>query len=375
MSEPEGERQAGKPSRARDRMRRLPRSRWFWVVLSVAVILIGVRIALPFVVERYVNDQLAALDGYDGEVQDVDLNLFRGAYVIEGIRIVKTDGEVPAPFFVSPRIDLSVQWKALLDGAIVAEIDIAQPEFNFVGGEADQSGLEGDWQDTITELVPIRINRFAVTDGSVHYRDFQSEPPVDIYVQNVDLEVTNLSNASDASEGLPAKVDGSALAMGSGKVKLEGDIDPLAKRPTFDLNLALRDLDITELNPFLEAYAKVDAEDGQVSMYTELAAKEGKVTGYVKPMIENLDILEWKEEDEGFFKKAWEGLVGAVAEVFENQPRDRIATRIPIRGSLDDPEMGLWGAIGSTLRNAFIQALFHGLEGSVGGAEGSLSRK
>ena len=44
---------------------------------------------------------------------DVDLALWRGAYRINGLQIVKVDGKVPVPFVKAPVIDLSVSWHSL----------------------------------------------------------------------------------------------------------------------------------------------------------------------------------------------------------------------------------------------------------------------
>ena len=86
--------------------------------------LVAARVALPYVVKRYVNKTLAELPGYSGSVADIDISLWRGAYQIQGLRVVKTGGKVPVPFVSSRLIDLSVEWKALLNGSIVAEIEV-----------------------------------------------------------------------------------------------------------------------------------------------------------------------------------------------------------------------------------------------------------
>ena len=48
-----------------------------------------------------------------------------------------------------------------------------------------------------------------------------------------------------------------------------------------------------------------------------------------------------------------------------NQPADQQGTRIPFHGDLKDPKVGIWSAVGQTLRNIFIQALTPKLEHSV----------
>jgi hypothetical protein len=70
--------------------------------------LIGLRIALPHIVRKYVNKKLDEMPEYDGRIGDVDIRLWRGAYSIQGIEIIKTEGDVPVPFFSSRRVTFSV---------------------------------------------------------------------------------------------------------------------------------------------------------------------------------------------------------------------------------------------------------------------------
>jgi hypothetical protein len=51
--------------------------------------------------------------------------------------------------------------------------------------------------------------------------------------------------------------------------------------------------------------------------------------------------------------------------LLEDQSRDRTATRIPFTGSLEQPDVDVWSAMGSLFKHAFIEALRRGLEGSV----------
>lgn len=69
------------------------RYKWLIIVAAVVIVLVTIRLALPSIVRDYVNDQLMALEAYDGHVDDIDLALWRGAYRIDGIRIVKTGAE------------------------------------------------------------------------------------------------------------------------------------------------------------------------------------------------------------------------------------------------------------------------------------------
>ena len=351
------------------------RSKTFIDVLVVLLVLIGVRVALEPIVENYANKTLDELEGYSGHIEDVDIALLRGAYVIEGLRISKTGGKVPVPFLSASRVDLSVEWGALLDGAVVAEIEVSNPKLNFVHAsekegkqQASQSQVEPseNWTEVVKDLVPISINRFAIHNGRVSYRDFTSAPKVNVFVRDLNAEARNLTNSEDRSGSLVANFEGSALAMGSGRIKFDGKVDPYAKQPTFEADFKLDGLEVKELNSYLRAYANVDAEKGKFSMDAEFAARKGRFDGYVKPFIKDLDVLSWRKEEESVPNRIWQGIVGTAATILENPSKEQTATRIPISGRLESPEIGVWGALGSLLKNAFVQALNRGLEGSVG---------
>jgi hypothetical protein len=354
------------------------RSRLLWIVGVIAVIAIALHAVLPSIVLRYVNKELDGLEGYSGHVEDIDISLLRGAYQIQGVRIVKTDGRVPVPFFRADEIDISVEWGALFDGDIVAEIDVHRPVLNFVKGPTEKTSQTepGDnWTETVRDLAPFKINRFAIHNGSVHYRDFHSDPQVNIFAQDIRGVARNLTNAEDLSGSLVATFEAKALAMNSGAFELKGKYNPYAKHPTFEVDAALDHLNIKQLNSFLKAYANVDAERGKISIDTEVAASKGRFRGYVKPFIDDLQVLDWNKENEGLLTKLWEGVVEVVGEVLEDQDKDRIATRVPLRGSIDDPEADIWSTIGGVLKNAFLEALRRGIEHEIGpGGEASASK-
>ena len=103
-------------------MKSIYRSKLFWVLIVIVLILVAVRIMLPFWVCDYVNRRLAELKDYRGHVEEVDLHLCRGAYKIRAVKVVKTSGDVPVPLFSAPWIDLSVQWMALSSAKFIFKV-------------------------------------------------------------------------------------------------------------------------------------------------------------------------------------------------------------------------------------------------------------
>ena len=170
-----------------------------------------------------------------------------------------------------------------------------------------------------------------------------------------------------------------ASALGAQQTQARGRFVPLlqrlADRSTFsgretwiDFEGQLRGLSLPSFNDFLRAYVGADVQRGTAQIYAELQAKDGSFSGYVKPFFEGVDVLEIEEEakEQGLLASLWEALVGVTAETLEDQSRDRVATRIPIAGSVASPQVGFWTTLGNVLRNAFVEALVPALENSVG---------
>src|SRR5688572_6852929 len=86
-----------------DRIKR--RKKKWRIIIIVFGVLLCVRIALPYVILHYANKKLAALEGYYGHINDIDLNLYRGAYVINDVFINNVEEKDTTEFFKCPRID------------------------------------------------------------------------------------------------------------------------------------------------------------------------------------------------------------------------------------------------------------------------------
>src|SRR5687768_6397968 len=116
------------------------RKRMMRIVLIVIAILIVIRLILPYVVLRYVNNSLASMEGYYGHVEDIDISLYRGAYKVKDIYLNKVDaGNKQVPFFSSQVIDLSVEWKALFRGSLVGEVIFFSPKLIFTQNKVEPS--------------------------------------------------------------------------------------------------------------------------------------------------------------------------------------------------------------------------------------------
>ncbi|OFY86184.1 MAG: hypothetical protein A3F72_06940 [Bacteroidetes bacterium RIFCSPLOWO2_12_FULL_35_15] len=67
------------------------------------------------------------------------------------MKIVKVESEQnkkdTIPFFISPVIDLSIEWRVVFRGAFVGEIYVEDPKLNFVNGAHKAENIRGDTAD------------------------------------------------------------------------------------------------------------------------------------------------------------------------------------------------------------------------------------
>lgn len=339
------------------------------LVAGIAVlVLVALRAALPAFVESYVNDRLADLGEYRGEVAEIDLSLWRGAYVVRDLRIVKRGSRFDEPFLDVERMDLSLQWPALLEAEIAGQATLYGPVLNLIQAETDddsQLGTEVDWAQRFSDLFPFSFNSFEAVDGTVTFRAPGIEADESMTLQDLQLEMLNLTNVEGAREDAFAHLELSGRVMGEAPLLITGRIAPNESLPTFDIDLSLEEAEIARINPWLREFLNVDAETGTFFLYTELAGAEGSFDGYLKPILEDPSFLDLDDESQGPFRKAWEGLVQVAAEVLENQEEGQVATQIPFSGEIEDPEAGLLPAMVNLLKNAFVAGFSRSLEGTI----------
>ncbi|HWN96034.1 MAG TPA: DUF748 domain-containing protein [Methylomirabilota bacterium] len=333
----------------------------------IALLVIG-RLVMPYAVKHYVNKKLQQLPGYGGSIGDVDIHLYRGAYSIHDVDIVKKTNNVPIPFVRAERVDFSVQWRELRNHALVAEVELDRAELNFVKGETkeeDQTKIDESWVTVVQDLFPFKIDRFEIRDSVVRYADLSARPQVDIAVTNLHILCHNITNSRNVTNELPTPFQVTGTTIGGGRLDVRGAANPFTKSPRFDVNAKLEGTELTALNDFLQAYAKVDVKRGTLNFYAEMAAADGKFKGYAKPLVQDLDIVDLTDNLKKPLKLFWESFVAGVMKLFKNQPKDRLAAKVPIEGDMDNPKASIVETLASVLRNAFVRALSPGVDESI----------
>ncbi len=201
----------------------------------------------------------------------------------------------------------------------------------------------------------LRVDTLKLTNAQLGFVNDASKPPYRVFAQGVELELENLDNHSGHGR---SKFLARGAFMGSGKTVFSGSFLASAKPADFDLRLKVDDTELTDLNPLLLSSTGVDVAQGRLSVYTELAVKEGRIEGYIKPLFKGLKISEHeKDKEKPFLKRVELHLLQFLAFVLKNPTTKEVATVIRVSGSTADPKADEWDVIWRLIGNGFAGAI------------------
>ncbi|TPN84455.1 DUF748 domain-containing protein [Aquimarina algicola] len=335
----------------------MPFKKKYIALLFIVVLLITVRLLLPYFVKNYVNQVLEDIPGYYGQVEDIDISLIRGAYVINNLYLNKVDAGSQVPFLNFHKTDISIEWKSLFKGKIVSEIALTNPEIIYVFEDQNKENTEDpeleDWTKALTELVPININTLQVSNGKIAFVQLAANPNIDLQLYKINFNAKNLRNVLRTERELPSSIYAEAKSIGKGDVKLEGSMDLVKKVPDIDITFSLENADATSLNDLTNHYAGIDFKEGTYDVYSEIAIADSYLKGYIKPMLKDSKIIS---KEDSFLEVLWEGFVGFFKFVLKNHGNNTLATKIPFEGNLDDINTSVWITTKNIIKNAWIKA-------------------
>jgi uncharacterized protein DUF748 len=210
----------------------------------------------------------------------------------------------------------------------------------------------------------IRADDVRVRRATVGYVDRTADPAYRVFVARCDASLDRFANQRvPGGDAGPSHLQVRGKFMDSGPLDVDARFQPRARRADFDLQLKIENTDVTTLNDLWRAYGKFDVAAGRFSLYSQLGVHDGQVSGYVKPIFQDLDVYASEQDaQKGIARQAYEAIVGGAATILRNQPRDQVATETSLSGSLDDPNASTIQAVGGIVRNAFFQAVLPGLD-------------
>jgi Domain of Unknown Function (DUF748) len=209
----------------------------------------------------------------------------------------------------------------------------------------------------------VRIDELRMTKSTVGFVNKATTPSYRVFLSDADGTLTNLSNQ---------QIEGTAVAklkgafMGSGTATADATFKAEKSGPSFDIGVRVEEVDVTKLNDIFRAYGRFDAAAGRFYFYSELDAKDGVVTGYVKPLFKDLKVYDTQQDkSKPLVRKMYERIVSGVAKVLKNRPRDEVATKAEVLGRIDNPKVGTVAALIRLVQNAFFKAILPGFDAEI----------
>jgi hypothetical protein len=229
-------------------------------------------------------------------------------------------------------------------------------------GPAKPSGPPAEVIDLGKELrriTPLEVDHIDILDGQAAFIDTSRIERPELWIHDLQLSVESLTTRLHLADGRPVLLTASGTVANSGQLSLFITAEPFEKGLTFSGRAALIGLQSAELFRFIEPATKVQAPQGTIDIFVEFDCRNGELTGGVKPVLKNVKVRP-TEKNPFTVIKAW--AANLAVKIFSDrvEPRNAVATVIPIKGTLNGPDIQLWPTIFGVLRNAFVEGLTSG---------------
>jgi hypothetical protein len=352
--------------------------RWPWVLLGVLVLLVlAVRLVADPLAERAARRTLAGLDAYRGTVSSVHVSFLPPGSVVHQLKLIERDapaGREPLLFVQEMRSQ--VVGSRLLRGALEMNQWISGAKL-VVASPFDRAHLERQVEraERLARRIPhllrvlpsAKVDRMELVDGELLLVDTSHAEHPRIWLHDVAMTTTNMVTRARLAGGTPlvSQLRGRIQRSGTftGRLSIPQPIEDV----TFDLRAAMTGLALADLHDVLASRTDLQAPGGKMSSYVALSAKDGRLSGWMRPVMDDVEVRAATPEF-GDRVKAW--LADKSAELFSDEKQDgreRMAQTIPIKGHID-PDRPLLASVAEVLRDTTSEAIAKTAKKAVTGA-------
>lgn len=247
----------------------------------------------------------------------------------------------------------------LLDGAKLDYVHTATTK-----GKERQRAKKGAGEAKKAHQDPalvLKVQRGKILHGEVGFVNKAASPEYRVFLADMNADLENLSNRLSEGTGV-IKITGKF--MGSGPTVVTGSFRPEKPTPDFDLDIRIIKTNLRSLNNVFRAHGNLDMQEGVFAFFSEIKVKDGKVDGYVRPFLKDVDVYDpAQDRNKSTLNKAYQAIVGGVASLFKNEPRNEVATETDLSGSIENPQANTWQIVAHLVQNAFFEAINPGLKG------------
>ncbi|CAJ0785576.1 hypothetical protein LMG19083_01317 [Ralstonia psammae] len=210
----------------------------------------------------------------------------------------------------------------------------------------------------------LRVDAITLQDGNIRFTDNFVKPN---YTANLTAIGGTIGTISTAAGQTPADVTLRGSVDGTAPVDIHGKVNPLAPTAFVDLTAKANGVELTNLTPYSAKYAGYPITKGKLTMDLHYLLDQGKLTADNHIFIDQLTFGDRVES-----KDATNLPVRLAVALLKNS-RGEIDVRVPVSGSLDDPQFSIGGVILRAFVNLIARAVtapFSLLASAFGGSGG-----
>jgi hypothetical protein len=318
---------------------------------------IGMLSFIPGLALYVVNRLLGKMEGYRGSVKDVTVTSMGKVITVSGFEL---SNDLHSQLVSVDLFQLGIDRKLLRKGALNMEVVIIGVDASFTKtGHDNPASFDFSGVET-----PVIFTNITIKDVALAYMDPDNTPALDIHINDLQVLASNLSASRITSNVLPTDIMITAKLL-EGVLTAHVKANLLQQDPSFDINAEVRNINLVLLNDFLKRFGHFDVNRGTLCLFAEVAAKDNKFTGYIKPEVFDLDIVGPEDSNKTLLNKVWQHVLGAAFFIFKNHIENEIATKIPVSGTFKNPHANIFVAIGEVFGNAFGKALTPSIDHEV----------
>jgi hypothetical protein len=196
-----------------------------------------------------------------------------------------------------------------------------------------------------TETIFVALDRFVLESASFDFVDRTLQPNVHVALNELSGEIDGLASSelARATVSLQGKVDGVA------PVAVTGKINPLSAQAFTDLKVAMKDIELVPVGPYVGKFAGYQLERGSLNLDVKCRVAQRKI-----------DVTNVVTIDQFTFGNATNSpdattLPVRLAVALLRDTSGRIVLDMPVQGSLDDPNFRIGRVVLRVITNLLVK--------------------
>ncbi len=196
-------------------------------------------------------------------------------------------------------------------------------------------------------VLPVKIGKVTLQGGSIRFSDNFVKPNYSANLKQIGGRIGGLSSAADSV----AEVDLRGSYDNVAPLGITGHINPLAAKPTLDVQAEIKSVELTSLSPYSGKYAGYAIEKGKLSLFVKYKIENNLLEAENRVFIDQLTFGDPVDSPD-----ATKLPVTLAVALLKNR-NGEIDINLPISGSLDDPQFSVGGLVLRVIVNLLTKAI------------------